>query len=342
MKPYYEDGSVTIYHGDALEVLPELGDNTADLILTDPPYFKVKADDWDRQWKQADHFLEWLDGALEQMARIMVPNGSLYLFASPQMAARVEVTIGQRFAVLNRIRWTKDQGWHKKAKQTALRSYLSPWEEIIFAEHFSADNMAKCEAGYAAKCDELRGFVFEPLRAYLDGERQRAGFTKAECNALFSGPNITQYFWQERNFHLPTRGAYETLREGLNRNGGEYLRREYEYLRREYEDLRREYEYLRRPFSVTAEDQFTDVWTFPTVKPYPGKHPCEKPLSMLDHMVTASSRPDAVVLDPFMGSGSTLVSAKALGRKAIGIEKDERYCRQAVQRLEQETLSLAA
>ena len=132
------------------------------------------------------------------------------------------------------------------------------------------------------------------------------------------------------------------MREGLNRNGGEYLRREYEYLRREYEDLRREYEYLRRPFSVTAEDQFTDVWTFPTVKPYPGKHPCEKPLSMLDHMVTASSRPDAVVLDPFMGSGSTLVSAKALGRKAIGIEKDERYCRQAVQRLEQETLSLAA
>ena len=358
MKPYYEDGSVTIYHGDALEVLPELGDNTADLILTDPPYFKVKADDWDRQWKQADHFLEWLDGALEQMARIMVPNGSLYLFASPQMAARVEVTIGQRFAVLNRIRWTKDQGWHKKAKQTALRSYLSPWEEIIFAEHFSADNMAKCEAGYAAKCDELRGFVFEPLRAYIVGEFERAGMlntagkiaANVACGfSASSGGMASRHYFSRSQWCLPTREHYEAMRALLNGEGNEYLRRGYEDLRRDYEDLRRDYEdlrlqyeELRRPFSVTAEVPFTDVWTFPTVQAYPGKHPCEKPLSMLDHMVTASSRPDAVVLDPFMGSGSTLVSAKALGRKAIGIEKDERYCRQAVQRLEQETLSLAA
>ena len=341
MKPYYEDGSVTIYHGDALEVLPELGDNTADLILTDPPYFKVKADDWDRQWKQADHFLEWLDGALEQMARIMVPNGSLYLFASPQMAARVEVTIGQRFAVLNRIRWTKDQGWHKKAKQTALRSYLSPWEEIIFAEHFSADNMAKGETGYAAKCDELRGFVFEPLRAYIAGEWERAGLTKKDAD-IATGTQMASHYLTQSQWALPTEENYEKLRVYANREGGEYLRRDYEDLRRDYEDLRLQYEELRRPFSVTAEVPFTDVWTFPTVQAYPGKHPCEKPLSMLDHMVTASSRPDAVVLDPFMGSGSTLVSAKALGRKAIGIEKDERYCRQAVQRLEQETLSLAA
>ena len=43
LQPYYEHGGVTIYNGDCLDVLPRLPDNSVDLILTDPPYFKVRA-----------------------------------------------------------------------------------------------------------------------------------------------------------------------------------------------------------------------------------------------------------------------------------------------------------
>ena len=69
-------------------------------------------------------------------------------------------------------------------------------------------------------------------------------------------------------------------------------------------------------------------------------HPCARPLPQMSHCVEMLSEANQSILDPFMGSGTTLVAAKQLGRKAVGIEIEEKYCEIAVRRLQQEVLPL--
>jgi site-specific DNA-methyltransferase (adenine-specific) len=90
---------------------------------------------------------------------------------------------------------------------------------------------------------------------------------------------------------------------------------------------------------------FGDYKTKSTYHIYPcgqtlTKHPNEKPLSIINRFVLLGSLEKEIILDPFMGSGTTLRAAKDLGRNAIGIEIEEKYCEIAAQRLSQETLPL--
>lgn len=94
-------------------------------------------------------------------------------------------------------------------------------------------------------------------------------------------------------------------------------------LSRKYQELAEQYQLLRRPFSVTVDVPYTDVWTYPPVQYYAGKHPCEKPAEMMEHIIRSSSREGELVADFFMGSGATLKSALKLSRRVLGVELEK-------------------
>jgi DNA modification methylase len=85
----------------------------------------------------------------------------------------------------------------------------------------------------------------------------------------------------------------------------------------------------------------SDVLTAPVgQQPDTGDHPCPKPVLLMRKLLR-KLRADSVV-DPFLGSGTTLVAAKDLGIRAVGIEIEERYCERAALRCSQEVLGLSA
>ena len=79
---------------------------------------------------------------------------------------------------------------------------------------------------------------------------------------------------------------------------------------------------------LNANKQMTDVWQLPAIAKWEkscGKHPTQKPLGLLARIIQASTQPGAWILDPFSGSGTTGIAANLLGRRYLGLEKEDEF-----------------
>ena len=132
--------NINIRKVDALELLQSLDDKSVDLILTDPPYYKLLNVDRDKQWKTKEDYIIWLEPIVKECKRVLKDNGSFYMFASAEMSWYVEGVVRKYFNVLNHIRWADEASNAKRACKEQLRCYINNSEEIIFAEPFEASN----------------------------------------------------------------------------------------------------------------------------------------------------------------------------------------------------------
>lgn len=302
--------NIKLCKADCLNLLSTLEDNSIDLIATDPPYFKVKGEAWDNQWKNKTEFFDWLSLVLSELHRVLKPTGSLYLFAGPHLATEVEQVVSQHFNVLNQIVWRKQNGRHLGCNKESLRRYFPQTEHIIFAES-----------------KKSIPFPYESVLSYLKEARTNAGISKKDIEAACKCQMSSHWFGRSQ-FHLPSEKHYNTMNSLFAGS-----MKPYHELKSEYVDLRDGYNRSRRTFNLTKEVPFTNVWDFETIQPYKGKHPCEKPIDLMEHIIKSSSLSGDVVFDAFTGSGSTAIACMNTDRQFIGSEMGEEEFQMAINRI---------
>lgn len=142
------------------------------------------------------------------------------------------------------------------------------------------------------------------------------------CNVSLKGGGLLSHYFGDAQFQIPTKEIYEKLQK----TG---------FFKREYESLRIEYESLRRYFN-NAELKLTDVLKFSQETHITGKyaHPTQKPPKLCATLIETCSRPNSLIVVPFVGSGVECEQAIRLKRNFVGFEIDKDYCQLAKNRVD--------
>ena len=307
--------SALVAQGDSLALLRQLPAHSVSLLFTDPPYHATKKHNihGDQAFAHDQQYLEWMAEYANQWRRVLTLNGSLLCFCDSSMAARLDVLLFKDFNMLSHVVWTKPNdpgfdGWKGKMKKEALRQWYPHSERILFAEPAVEGNLFRA-----------------PFAKLLTDARKKSGLTMKELTGIIGAHGKVNHGGAVSNWedgrNTPSREQYEKMTAAMIGTG------KVKYMPA-YEDAI-------RVFTMDATQEFTDVWSFPSVRPYKGKHPAEKPLALLEHAINATTFPGDIVLDCFSGSGSTAVATLKLGRLAVAMEIAEGWAARTAERVQE-------
>ena len=256
--PYYEEENVLIYNGDSMRLLPLLGDETINSVITSPPYNigKQYASYCDRL--PVDEYLNWSREWLSFIPKVLKKDGSFLLnlgyFEVPGKGRNVPIPYllwdKIDMYLLQEIVWNYGAG-------VACKKMLSPRNEKWLWYVMDPTR-------YTFNLDAIR----DPDVKYPNQKKNG----KLRCNTLGKNPSDV---WQ-----------IAKVTSGANRS------------------------------SVEREN-----------------HPAQFPTDLVDRIILGMTNEQDIILDPFLGSGSTAISALSHGRKCIGFEISEEYCDIAKRRI---------
>ena len=296
-------------------------------------------------WDRIDNYTEWSLAWLKECKRVLKPNGVLYFWHNDigQVAELLEAIKRETSLALESFCiWDKGPGyraqtWKNRDQngKNALRSWFNICEYCL---HFF--NAPK-DADGAWKHTGLERInsnpaCYKPIKDWYAAEKERLGLTERDIAAAYTAatgrkPYMLRHYFKETQFEIPTQATWEAVYMPLGFGAS------YEELRASYEELRASYEELRNTHNVDAEH--CNIWHVPPLASTGRLHTCQKPTQILERLIRVSSNEGGIVLDPFMGSGSTAVAAMHMGRHYIGFERDPDYYRIAMERIRREELA---
>ena len=304
----------------------------AQLIHADPPYGMGKEKDG---VENDNLYREELDAFQMAWWRAFRPhaedNAGAYIWGNAEDLWRLWYCGGlknsERLTMRNEIVWDKGHG--QGIGSADHRMFPTVSERCLF--------FMLGEQGFNNNADNYwEGF--EKIRLYLDGERKKVGWTNKVVADFFGfHPRMADHWFSKSQWSFPTEDQYKRLQKEARE--GNAFKREYDDLKREYDDLKREYDDLKREFYSTrahfdnTHDNMTDVWRFQRVTGEERHgHATPKPVEMMKRVMLSSLPKGGICVEPFSGSGSTLMGAENTGRKCRAIEISPAYVAVAIQR----------
>jgi DNA modification methylase len=302
----------------------------AELLHADPPYGMGKEKDGvlnDNLYKEKlDTFqLEWF----KTFRPYLDDNGSCYIWGNAEDLWRLWYSLlkdSERLTFRNEIVWNKGHGLGMSSEQH--RMYPTVSERCLFFM-IGEQGFNNNQDNYFEK--------WEPIRTYLEKEIKKLNESdKTIATALgYKDGRTVNHWWSRSQWTFPTEKNYNALREYSKTKNSEGFKKEYEGFKKEYEELKQAF-YNTRAYFNNTHDNMTDVWNYERVS---GKerhnHATPKPVEMMERIIKSSSKEK--VIEPFLGSGSTLIACEKTNRVCYGMELDTKYCDVIIERWEQFT-----
>ena len=281
--------------GDCLTEMQRIQSNSVDLVIADPPYWKVVGEKWDYEWRTEQEYVDWTLLWMKEVSRVLRYGGTFYCFGYFRTLALL-IPHFESLGFDLRQQIIIDKGMQSVSGRATKKYKIFPnvTESILFA---IKDNKKFIKPFLKERQKDL-GLSAKEINEALGVKSNGGGMW-----SIYTGKNVCEQF--------PTEDLWKRLEEVL--------------------DFRIPYNKVAQTFN--AQMGYTDVWTDISFYSEQRYHPTQKPLKLISRLISASSNEGDLVLDPFCGAGSTPLAAHNLHRHYLAIEKDSTYYNTTQKRL---------